>query len=118
MWKIPTHETLSLLIMQGLTDAELASYHGCGIKLIQAFLEEFGLKNNIRRTKQKPIFKGEVGCTIEEHISPQKKWRMRFCLNCEKTFQSEGIENRICDSCKNSQYGSYLNKQYEGTGTG
>jgi hypothetical protein len=118
MWKQPTHENLSILIMQGLTDAELAGYFGCGIKLIQAFLDEFGLKNNIRRAKPEPIFKGEVGSTIEEHISPQKNWRMRLCLDCEKPFQSEGNGNRICDNCKRSENRRSLDNYYEGTGTG
>jgi len=117
MWKTPTHESLSILISQGLTDAELANYHGCGIGLIRAFLEEFGIKNNIRRAKPEPIFKGEVGCTIEQHISPHKEWRMRFCLQCEGTFQSEGIHNRICDRCKRYGERNALGKEYEGTGS-
>ena len=116
MWKIPPHESLSLLITQGLTDAELAGYFGCGIKLIKALIEEYGLKNNIRRVRSKPIFMGEVGNTIEEHISPEKNWRMRFCLSCEKPLQSEGTGNRICDGCKKSPERSHLSKAYEGAG--
>jgi hypothetical protein len=118
MWKQPTRENLSILIMQGLTDAELAGYHGCGIKLIQAYLVEYGLKNNIRRHNPKPVFMGEVGNTIEGHISPEKKWRMRLCLDCESPFQSEGIHNRICDRCKQQSERGHLPKSYEGTGTG
>lgn len=118
MWKQPNHENLSLLITQGLTDAELASYFGCGIKLVRAFLEEYGLKNNIRRVNPKTAFMGDVGNTIEGHISPEKTWRMRLCLSCGDTFQSEGIENRVCDCCKRSSERGSLDKYFEGIGTG
>jgi hypothetical protein len=118
MWKTPTRESLSTLIMQGLTDAELAGYHGCSIRLIQAFLEEFGLKNNIRQVKPKQVFKGEVGNTIEQHLAPEKKYRMRVCLDCQLPFASDGIHNRICDRCKRSNEHRHLPRGYEGTGTG
>lgn len=30
--------------------------------------------------------------------------RARDCLSCHQTFPSEGIHNRMCDSCKNLGY--------------
>ena len=40
---------------------------------------------------------------------PERKIEKRLCLKCGKKFSSDGIYNRICDSCKisNSVYAQF-----------
>ncbi len=112
MWKTPNKESLIMLIEQDMSNPDIASYYECSVQLIKAYLLEFKLSNS--HFVSKSLYKGEVGHTIEQHKSPNKTWRKRFCLSCEIPFQSEGNHNRICDTCKHSTDRSGLSKQNEG----
>ena len=111
MWEIPTHEKLSLLILEGLTKSEIAGYFGCKLPLIEAFLDEYNLKTNVERLIKTPVFKGYTGNTIEKHFSPEKNYVTKNCLKCETRFESTGAGNRICDHCKNSTEFQGIDKQ-------
>ena len=80
MWETPTPEKLSMLIMQGLSKAEIAGYYGCKLKMVEAYLDEFNLIANIERISRKPVFMGETGNTVEKNFSPEKKYRKKYCL--------------------------------------
>lgn len=110
MWKTPTRENLSSLISEDLNNAELAAYFGCGIKLIEAYLEEFNFTHRRKQVMQKPIFKSAPPVEEQEEIQYFK----RKCLSCTKYFESEGAGNRICDPCKRHGRNG-LDRFYEGT---
>lgn len=46
------------------------------------------------------------------NIIPERQWRR--CLRCDRLFLSEGIENRICNSCKNINRGFVSEDCYGG----
>jgi len=120
MWRTPDRSTLAQLIRQGLSDSEIAGYYECGVKLIEAYIDEFRLNQNFREKSEpkKMVFKGGVNNTIEKHLAPEKKYKRRSCLSCSGKFESEGAHNRICDGCKRSHERNGLPREFEGKGFG
>ena len=46
----------------------------------------------------RPPAKGRSGAG--KHLKPRAQKILRACMNCRKTFKSEGAHNRLCCPCK------------------
>ena len=101
------------LMMEKLTNDQIAKYFECSVQTILNYKERFKIDNQIHH----PTYMGRIGHTVEQEKSPNKIWKHRHCLSCEQSFQSEGPQNRICDSCKRpSHERNCLEKRFEGVG--
>ena len=73
---------------------EIASEMGMTLSAVSGAINKFELAWRTSSTNDKPDFHVEW--------QPSDTRRTRKCMCCEKPFGSEGIHDRLCDTCGNS----------------
>ncbi len=117
MWCRPTRRILKDLIKFGLTKIQIAAYYDGTLAEISASMIHLGVHmkpkpDNRMTLAGNPL--GSVGKPIEEIISPNKTYKMRICLNCDRQFYSSSAGNRICDICHRDGSRKGVSRQMEG----